>query len=168
METLDLATELVRGKGGTVLRYAGDAILAEFPSVVAAAEAAVSIQNEIHARNADRSSGSEVLIRIGINLGEVLQDRNEIFGDGVNLAARLEAAAAPGGICISQAVYDQLQGRTNIEFEDGGRESFKNIAAPVHVYRWQIGPATAPHPGYRSGTAQHPVHCRPCLREHEQ
>ena len=104
METLDYATESIETEEGSVLRYAGDAILAEFPSVVAAVETAVSIQNELAKRNAEEPDDRKVEIRIGLNLGEVLQDRGEIYGDGVNLAARLEAAAKPGGICVSAAV----------------------------------------------------------------
>ena len=93
MDVLDLATESIKSGGGTVLRYAGDAILAEFSSVVAAVSAAVTIQIELDKRNEDVPTDNKVQIRIGVNLGEVLQDRGEIYGDGVNLAARLESAA---------------------------------------------------------------------------
>ncbi|MEE9596622.1 MAG: tetratricopeptide repeat protein, partial [Acidiferrobacterales bacterium] len=137
MGTLDFATESIKSGGGNVLRYAGDAILAEFSSVVAAVNAAVAIQIELDKRNEDVPADDKVQIRIGVNLGEVLQDRGEIYGDGVNLAARLESAAQPGGICISSAVYDQVTGKVDVDFEDGGDESFKNIAKPVRVYRWQ-------------------------------
>jgi adenylate cyclase len=137
MSTLDFATEAIRTGGGSVLRYAGDAVLAEFSSVVAAANAATEIQNELASRNRGVPEEQQVCLRIGINLGEVLQDRDEIFGEGVNLAARLEAAARAGGICISAAVHDQLAGRVEIDFEDGGLEELKNIARPVHVYHWQ-------------------------------
>ncbi len=137
MDTLDFATESIKSGDGTVLRYAGDAILAEFSSVVAAVNAAVTIQIELGKRNESVPEDNKVAIRIGVNLGEVLQDRGEIYGDGVNLAARLESAAQPGGICISSAVYDQVTGKADVDFEDGGDESFKNIAKPIHVYRWQ-------------------------------
>jgi adenylate cyclase len=137
MDALDFATGSIKAGGGTVLRYAGDAILAEFSSVVAAVSAAVTIQIELDKRNEDVPADNKVQIRIGVNLGEVLQDRGEIYGDGVNLAARLESAAQPGGICISSAVYDQIAGKVDVDFEDGGDASFKNIAKPVHVYRWQ-------------------------------
>ncbi|MCZ6731688.1 MAG: adenylate/guanylate cyclase domain-containing protein [Gammaproteobacteria bacterium] len=135
MDALDFATESIKSGGGTVLRYAGDAILAEFSSVVAAVNAAVTIQIELGKRNESVPEDNKVQIRIGVNLGEVLQDRGEIYGDGVNLAARLESAAQPGGICISSAVYDQVTGKVNVDFGDGGDESFKNIAKPIHVYR---------------------------------
>jgi adenylate cyclase len=125
--------------GGSVLRYAGDAILAEFSSVVAAANASAAIQIELQSRNKGVPEEQQVCLRIGINFGEVMEDRNEIFGEGVNLAARLEAAALPGGICVTAAVHEQIVGRVDIDFEDGGLENFKNIAKPVHVYRWQPG-----------------------------
>jgi adenylate cyclase len=136
MSVLDYASDAIKNGGGTVLRYAGDAILAEFQSVVAAAIVAVSIQNELLARNIDKADNDKVRIRIGLNLGEVMQDRGEIFGDGVNLAARLEAAAQPGGVCISSVVHEQIAGKVDTDFVDGGEESFKNIDQPVRVYRW--------------------------------
>ena len=139
MSALDFATDVIKNGGGTVLRYAGDAILAEFSSVVAVANAAVAIQNELQSRNQDIPEQQQVCVRIGINVGEVLEDRDEIFGEGVNLAARLEAAAHPGGICVSAAVHEQIIGKVAIEFEDGGVEEFKNIAKPVHVYHWRPG-----------------------------
>jgi adenylate cyclase len=104
MDTLDFATETIGSNGGTVLRYAGDAILAEFSSVVAAVDVAARIQGELHRKNIAIPDDDKVQIRIGINLGEVLQDRGEIYGEGVNLAARLEASAQPGGLCISRLV----------------------------------------------------------------
>ena len=142
MSALDSATEIIKTNGGSVLRYAGDAILAEFSSVVAAANASVAIQNALQSRNQDIPEEQQIRVRIGINLGEVLEDRDEIFGEGVNLAARLEAAALPGGLCVSAAVHEQIAGKVDVEFEDGGFEEFKNIAKPVHVYHWQPGLTT--------------------------
>lgn len=139
METMDYASEAIRQGDGTVLRYAGDAILAEFSSVLKLVQTAVNIQQELGSRNTEFSAEDKILIRIGLNLGEVLLDRGEIYGDGVNLAARLEAAADPGGICISAAVYDQIKGKLEEQFVDGGEEVFKNIANPVQVYRWRPG-----------------------------
>ncbi len=147
MSALDSATEIIKTSGGSVLRYAGDAILAEFSSVVAAANASVAIQNELQSRNRDTPEKQQIRLRIGINLGEVLEDRDEIFGQGVNLAARLEAAALPGGICVSAAVHEQIAGKVDIEFEDGGFEEFKNIAKPVHVFHWQPGLTTTGQDG---------------------
>ena len=139
METLDYASESIKEVQGTVLRYADDAILAEFTSVLKLVQTAVDIQREIASRNVEFSADDKVQIRIGLNIGEVLQDRGEIYGDGVNLAARLEAAAKPGGICISAAVHEQIVGKLEIEFADGGMEAFKNITNPVHVYHWGPG-----------------------------
>jgi adenylate cyclase len=137
MQTLDFASDTIKSAGGVVLRYAGDAILAEFSSVIAAVNSAVSIQTELHEGNQDVPEDNQVKIRIGINLGEVLEDRGEIFGDGVNTTARLESISKPGGICISGVVYEQIKGKIAIDFEDCGKESLKNIADPVHIFRWQ-------------------------------
>jgi adenylate cyclase len=137
MEALDLASSTIDAGGGVVLRYAGDAILAEFPSVVAAVNAAADIQNSLRDRNRDIPEDSQVKIRIGINLGEVLEDRGEIFGDGVNTAARLESTAIPGGVCISSSVFDQIKGKVDTNFRDCGLENLKNIADPVQIYRWE-------------------------------
>lgn len=160
MSTLDFASEAITNGGGTVLRYAGDAILAEFLSVVAAIEVAVSIQQELSTRNSDKADDDKVQIRIGINLGEVIQDRGEIFGDGVNLAARLEATAQPGGVCISSFVHDQICGKIGVEFADGGEESFKNIDTPVRIFHWHPGKNVKATP--RSG-ATHPVSDKPSI-----
>ena len=143
MEVLDYASDSIKQGEGAVLRYAGDAILAEFSSVLKVVETAMEIQRELGSRNAEIPVDEKVQIRIGLNLGEVLQDRGEIFGDGVNLAARLEAAAEPGGICVSSAVYEQIKGKLGIDFVDGGEEVFKNIPLPVRVYRWNPGSVVA-------------------------
>ncbi len=135
MEVLDYVSAAIKESGGTVLRYAGDAILAEFPSAVTAVRTSIAIQAELADRNAPVADDKKVQIRIGINIGDVIEDRGEVFGDGVNLAARLEEAATAGGICISSAVYDQVAGKVDSEFSDGGVEQFKNISKPVHVFR---------------------------------
>ncbi|MFT5133707.1 MAG: adenylate cyclase [Gammaproteobacteria bacterium] len=139
MEILDYASDAIEQADGSVLRYAGDAILAEFSSVLKLVQTAVNIQTEFDSRNSEFSAENKIQIRIGLNIGEVLQDRGEIYGDGVNLAARLESAAMPGGICISAAVHEQIAGKIEIDFTDGGIETFKNIANPVHVYHWASG-----------------------------
>jgi adenylate cyclase len=139
MRLLDQASEKIESSGGKVLRYAGDAILAESSSILKLAQTAIEIQREIADQNASLEDRERVQIRIGLNIGEVLEDRGEIYGDGVNLAARLEAAAIPGGICIPAAVQEQLAGRLQIDFVDGGTETFKNVSNPVHVYHWSPG-----------------------------
>jgi adenylate cyclase len=137
MQVLDFASAQIESGGGSVLRYAGDAILAEFSSVVAAVKCAVSIQLELSAQNQPLDDDNKVQIRIGINIGDVIEDRGEVFGDGVNLAARLEAAAPEGGICISASVQEQTLGKLDATFTDGGETEFKNINRPVRVFRWQ-------------------------------
>ena len=136
MSMLDYASDTIKLAGGSVLRYAGDAILAEFPSTLKAVQTAIGIQTESSQRNTKLSGEDPLQLRIGLNIGEVLQDRGEIYGDGVNLAARLEAAAQAGGICISAAVYEQIRGKLETHFVDGGVENFKNIVQPVQVYHW--------------------------------
>lgn len=143
---LDIASESIGKAGGTVLRYAGDAILAESASILRLVSSAIAIQRELADRNAEFSDDDKVQIRIGLNIGEVLQDRGEIYGDGVNLAARLEAAAQPGGICISAAVHDQVKGKLELSFADGGMQNFKNIESPVQVYFWTPQTSVQKHP----------------------
>ena len=136
MDFLDYTSSQIRESGGQVLRYAGDAILAEFQSVVAAVCTAVTVQEELTQRNLSRSDEDKVQVRIGLNLGEVLEDRGEIYGDGVNLAARLESVAEPGGICISGYVFEQIHSKIDFVFVDGGEMTFKNIDRPIQVYHW--------------------------------
>ena len=136
MEVLDLARDTIQQQGGTVLRYAGDAILAEFSSVVACVDAAVAVQTELGRRNEEIAKDSQVLLRIGINLGEVLEDRGEIYGDGVNIAARLEGLAPPGGVCVTGQVAEQIAGKMGEAFAYAGRHSLKNINHSVEVWCW--------------------------------
>ena len=136
MDALDFAHDTIKAHGGTVLRYAGDAILAEFPSVVASVDAAASVQKELAKRNEGVEESRRVRLRIGINLGEVLQDRGEIYGDGVNVAARLEALAPAGGICVSGQVAQQISGKADITFENAGTHRLKNIIDPVELWCW--------------------------------
>ena len=139
MRLLDHAQQTVQQQGGKVLRYAGDAILAEFPSVVSCVDAAVSVQTEQVSLNQNIASEQQVQVRIGINLGEVIEDRGEIYGDGVNIAARLEALAPAGGICITDQVAEQVDGKLEVEFTNAGRHKLKNINHPVEIWCW---PAT--------------------------
>jgi len=136
MAILDQATAAIGASDGAVLRYSGDAILASFSSVVKAVETSVSIQNQLADINKAESDQEPIHIRIGINLGDVLEDRGEVFGEGVNLAARLESAAPAGGICISSLVHGQVAGKIDIELQDGGEINFKNIKEPTRVYYW--------------------------------
>ena len=137
MQALDNANEAIMAAGGEVLRYAGDAILAEFASAVIAVKTAIDIQKERLTANSTQPAERQIKFRIGINLGDVIADRGEVYGDGVNLAARLEASAPEGGICISSTVHDQITGKIDHPFENCGVESFKNIDRPVQVFRLQ-------------------------------
>jgi len=134
---LDEITRLIEGHGGRVLHYAGDAVLAEFASIVVAVTCAVEIQKDLGSRNKDLPEERKVQFRIGVNLGDVIVDEGEIYGDGVNIAARLESLAEPGGICVSRTVYNHIKGKVDLAFEDHGPQTMKNIAEPVHVYRIQ-------------------------------
>jgi adenylate cyclase len=136
MASLDYASDEIATAGGKVLRYAGDAILAEFSSALAAVRSAIAIQTELQLRNRIIDENRRVSIRLGIHIGDVIEDRGEVYGDGVNIAARLEAEAQPGGICISGGVYEQLLGNPDVQFVDGGEVELKNINRPVHIYRW--------------------------------
>ena len=136
MDVLDYAHKTIEAEGGTVLRYAGDAVLAEFSSVVACVNAAVVVQTELARRNEDVPEERQVLIRIGVNLGEVLQDRGEIYGEGVNIAARLESLGPPGGVCVTGQVAEQIAGKLDARFGNAGRHKLKNIAKPIEVWCW--------------------------------
>ena len=127
--------ESISAHRGHVFSSAGDGIVAEFPSVVEAIRCAVEIQNEIAERNAAVPEDGRMQFRIGVNLGDVIAEENNLYGTGVNVAVRLEQLAEAGGICISQTVYDQVRKIVEIPFEDIGERHLKNIAEPVHVYR---------------------------------
>jgi len=132
---LDAISGLVSEHGGRVVHYAGDAVLADFPSVVTAVRCAVEIQNELAVRNTDIPEDQKIQFRIGVNLGDVIVDRDDIYGNGVNVAARLEGLANPGGICVSGSVLEQVQGKVDVSFEDMGPKEVKNIAKPIQTYR---------------------------------
>jgi TolB-like protein len=120
---------------GRIVKTTGDGMLVEFASVVDAVPCSVAVQQAMAERNADTLEERRVEFRIGINLGDIISDDNDIYGDGINVAARLEALAEPGGICVSGVVRDQVRDRLDIAFDDRGEQQVKNIARPVHVYR---------------------------------
>ncbi len=124
--------------GGRIIDTAGDGILAEFPSVVNAVECAVAIQSKMAERNVGAEPERCMEFRIGVNIGDVVYDEARIYGDGINVAARLEAIAEPGGICISSKVYEEVSGRIDLAYQDIGEQQLKNIARPVRVYRVQL------------------------------
>ena len=130
--------------GGRVIDTAGDGILAEFASVVEAVQAAVAIQHELATRNARVEPSRKMHLRIGINFGDVIFDRSRIYGDGINVAARLEALSPAGGICISSKVYDEVRGKIELACDDLGEQQLKNIAHPVRVYSLRMDSVAAP------------------------
>jgi len=129
--------------GGRVVKLMGDGALAEFPSAVHAVQCATEVQQKLAERYADTSAQPQIRFRIGINLGDIIIDGDDIYGDGVNVAARLEGLAEPGGICIASSIYEHLEGKLEIVFEDGGEHRVKNIPRPVHVWRWRPSGAVA-------------------------
>ena len=120
---------------GRIVSTAGDSVLAEFPSVVEAVRCAVEIQEALKTRNDSLPENRQMHFRIGVNLGDVVVKNDDLLGDGVNVAARLETMAEPGGICISSSVYDQITGKLDLGFQDIGEQNLKNISRPIHVYR---------------------------------
>jgi adenylate cyclase len=140
----ELFDPAIADSNGRLIKTTGDGMLVEFPSVVDAVKCAVEIQTRMARRNTDLPAEQRIEFRIGINLGDIIVDEDDIFGDGVNLAARLQEAAPAGGICVSHAVQDQIGDRHGVAFEDLGERSLKNIARPVRVYRVRLGEEDQP------------------------
>src|SRR5215475_1604226 len=130
----------VRSHAGRIVRIKGDGILVEFPSAVDAVVGAVALQQAMLQRNASSTDAQRIDLRIGINLGDVITNDDDVHGDGVNIACRLEPLAEPGGICISATVHEHVHGKLGYPFENRGRQTLKNIAAPVLIY--SLGPGT--------------------------
>lgn len=126
---------LIAQHGGRICGTAGDSVIAEFASVFAAVQCAVDIQVDLGGANEDLEEERRMRFRIGINVGDVMVKDGDIFGDGVNIAARIEALAEPGGICISRGVHDHVMRKVSYRFEDLGEKSVKNIAQPIRVFR---------------------------------
>ena len=130
----------IEAHGGRLIDTAGDSVLAEFPSAVEAVDCAVEIQRELGKRNSQLAEHRRMHFRIGINLGDVIeQEDGTIYGDGVNVAARLQPLAEPGGICISGTAFDQVEGKLPLQFKFIGEQQVKNIAKPVRAYRVLMG-----------------------------
>jgi len=134
---------LIGRHGGRIIDTAGDGIMAEFPSVIGATECAVEIQTVMTERNEGVAESRRMRFRIGINLGDVIHDETRIYGDGINIAARLEALAEPGGVLVSNTVYDQVRGKLPITFEEVGERQVKNIEQPVRIYQLHIPGASS-------------------------
>src|SRR3989441_9887561 len=132
---LELVDPAIAKNKGRIVKTTGDGMLVEFQSVADAVECAAEIQRRMERRNADVSPARWIQFRIGINLGDVIVEDDDIFGDGVNVAARLQELASPGGICVSAAVRDQVGDRLDVTFEDLGERIVKNIARPIRIFR---------------------------------
>ena len=136
----EVITTLIQQHNGTVIDSPGDNLLAEFVSVVDAVQCGVAVQKEISARNTELPENRRMQFRIGINLGDVIQEDNRIYGDGVNIAARLESMAEPGGICVSKTAFDHIESKLPYGYELLGDQTVKNIAKPVGAYRVLMDP----------------------------
>ena len=136
----ELVDPKIREHHGRIVKTTGDGMLVEFASVVDAVRCAVEIQRAMVDRNAEVPEDKRITFRIGVNLGDVIADGGDIYGDGVNIAARLEALAEPGGLCISRTVRDHIGDRLPYAFDDLGEQSVKNIAQPVHAYALNCEP----------------------------
>src|SRR6202521_4965643 len=130
-----LIDSLIKEHHGRFVNSAGDSVLAEFASVVNAVQCAVDIQTTLKAENTNLPPERRMEFRIGVNLGDVMVDGEQIYGDGVNVAARLESLADPGGICISGTVHEQIRNKLALGYEDNGEQTVKNITRPVHLWR---------------------------------
>ncbi len=152
--SLDAFTALIETYGGKVVHFAGDAILAEFRTVTDVVSCATAVQEDIESRNTEVPEDRQIQFRIGINLGDVIVDRGDIYGDGVNVAARLESLAKPGGICISDAVRVALGSRAPVEFESLGLQTVKNISEPVRAFHLRLKAGETPPPPAASGAPE--------------
>ena len=132
--TTDAIDPAIAEHGGRIVKNTGDGFLAEFPSAVAAVRAATQFQKRIRDLTIDDPEDARILFRVGINIGDVIVEPHDIFGDDVNIAARLEGIAEPGGICVSSSVYGHVRGKVGVEFVDLGQRNLKNIADPVRIY----------------------------------
>jgi len=133
-------TKLIKHYRGRVLDSIGDNLMAEFASVVDAVQCAVEVQQVLSSKNEDLPQNRKMLFRIGINLGDVIEEGDRIYGDGVNIAARVESLAEGGGVCISGSAFEQIENKLALGYQYMGEHTVKNIAKPVKVYRVPMGP----------------------------
>ena len=139
----EVLSTLIQQHNGRVIDSPGDNLLAEFASVVDAVQCAVAVQKEINSRNSELSENRRMQFRIGINLGDVIQEEDRVYGDGVNIAARLEGLSEPGGVCISKTAFDHIESKLPYGYEFLGDQTVKNIAKPVRAYRVLLEPEAA-------------------------
>lgn len=137
---------LIGKYAGRIFNTAGDAVMAEFPSAVEGVRCAIAIQEQLTQQNSKLAEDKQMHFRMGINVGDVMIEKGDLFGDGVNVAARLEGIAAPGGICISSSTFEQVKNKLSIAFEDMGPQQVKNIPHPVGAYQINSGPVNISTP----------------------
>ncbi len=147
---------------GRIFKTTGDGVLVEFPSVVEAVRNAVEVQEAVAERNRDLPEDRRIEFRVGVNVGDVIVEEDDIYGDGVNLAARLQEIAEPGGLCVSRNVQEQVRGKLDIVLEDAGEHTVKNIAEPVHAWRWSTA-RTATRPAIEELSAPLPLPGKPSI-----
>ena len=145
---------LIEQHRGRIVGTAGDSILAEFASAVAAVQCAVEIQQELRGKNAELPPDRRMEFRLGINVGDVMVEGEQIYGDGINVAARLQGLADPGGIFIAGTVYDQVKNKLALHYEDLGEQPVKNIAEPVRVWRVRAEESRSPASGVRGPVSE--------------
>ena len=134
----------ISAHNGRIVKTTGDGLLLEFASVVSAVRCVIEVQTVVAEKTADVPEDRRIAFRIGIHVGDIIIDGDDIFGDGVNIAARLQEIAAPGGVCISSRAHDDVRDRLDAAFEDGGAQTLKNIARPVQVWNWALGASPPP------------------------
>ena len=159
----ELINPRIAADGGRIVKTMGDGILVEFPSVVDAVRNALSIQGAMRRRNADVPEETRIEFRVGVNLGDVIIEGDDIHGDGVNVAARLEGLCEPGEVYVSGVVHDQASGKLEASFEDLGEQTVKNISKPVRVYRASDGPKTDAGPKPQIVDTSPPPHDKPSI-----
>jgi adenylate cyclase len=153
----DAMVGLIERHRGRLVSTAGDSLLADFPSVIEAVQCAAEIQRELANRNRNVADARRIEFRIGINLGDVMVEGSDLYGEGVNVAARLEGLAEPGGICISGTVYDQVRNRLTLAYDFMGEQPVKNISEPVPVYRVQLDGSARPDARRPGGSPPAPI-----------
>src|SRR6266478_8378256 len=136
---MDAVNPAIAEHGGRIVKNTGDGFLAEFPSAVEAVRAAMLFQAHVHELTIGDAEDRRLRFRVGINIGDVIVEPHDIFGDGVNIAARLESIAEPGGICISSSAYEHVRGKVGAEFSDIGEQNLKNITRPIRAYTFVRG-----------------------------
>src|SRR6266478_1727664 len=162
----ELVDPKIKEHRGRIVKTTGDGMLVEFPSVVDAVRCAVEMQRGMVDRNAEIPEDQRITFRIGVNLGDIIVDGDDIYGDGVNIAARLEALAEPGGICIARVVRDQIRDKLPYPFEDMGEQSVKNIARPVRAYAMSANAVASTQPvaaPLQPGSARRGLISRPAI-----